>query len=65
MAHNLNNHFDDEDGQSEINPATGLPMVGRLGVDVGGSPYGANIHQPVWVPDVSTSDDWQPSWDGF
>lgn len=57
MAHNPNNYFDDEDELSEINPATGLPMGGSMGVDVGGSPYGVNIHQPVWVPDVPTYDD--------
>lgn len=30
-----------------VNPATGLPMVGdRMGgVDVGGSPFGTDIHQ--------------------
>lgn len=57
MAHNPNNDFDDEDELSEINPATGLPMGDRMGVDVGGSPYGVNIHQPVWVPDVPTYGD--------
>ncbi|MGK8204318.1 peptidase [Burkholderia cenocepacia] len=31
---------------STINPATGLPMIddGYGGVDVGGSPYGTDIH---------------------
>lgn len=31
---------------SGVNPATGLPMVGDSmgGVDVGGSPYGTDIH---------------------
>lgn len=31
----------------ETNPATGLPMIdeGFGGVDVGGSPYGMDIHQ--------------------
>jgi hypothetical protein len=32
--------------QTPINPATGLPMTGDGygGVDVGGSPYGTDIH---------------------
>lgn len=30
----------------DINPATGLPMVGDIGgVDVGGNPYGVDLHQ--------------------
>ncbi len=30
----------------DINPATGLPMVGDIGgLDVGGSPYGMDLHQ--------------------
>jgi hypothetical protein len=35
-----------DDGGSCINPATGLPMIsGDLGgVDVGGSPYGTDLH---------------------
>jgi hypothetical protein len=27
------------------NPATGLPLISGCGVDVGGSPYGVDIHQ--------------------
>ena len=31
---------------SEINPATGLPMVGGIGsVDVMGNPYGTDLHR--------------------
>lgn len=30
---------------ARVNPATLLPMLGRSGVDVGGSPLGMNIHQ--------------------
>lgn len=35
-----------------INPATGLPMNGdgMGGVDVGGSPYGVDVHHP-WSSD--------------
>lgn len=30
----------------EINPATGLPMTGGIGsVDVGGNPYGTDLHR--------------------
>lgn len=34
----------------EVNPATGLPMVGGCGgVDVGGNPYGVNLdHHESW-----------------
>ena len=37
----------------DINPATGLPMTGGIGgVDVGGNPYGTDLHRPhedhVW-----------------
>lgn len=35
-----------------INPTTGLPMVDNTygGVDVGGSPYGTDIHHFPWSP---------------
>ena len=35
-----------------INPASGLPMAGGDigGVDVGGSPWGMDIHQASWEP---------------
>lgn len=49
----------------DFNPATGLSMVEDAWVDVGGSPYGQDIYQPVWVPPAPTDDSWQPSWDGF
>lgn len=32
-------HLGEFDSDTEINPATGLPMVG--GVDIGGNPYGS------------------------
>jgi hypothetical protein len=31
----------------DINPATGLPMLGDIGgLDVGGNSYGVDLHQP-------------------
>jgi hypothetical protein len=31
---------------TDINPATGLPMLGDIGgLDVGGNPYGVDLHQ--------------------
>jgi hypothetical protein len=35
------------ESMSEINPATGLPMIGdgMSGVDIGGSPFGTDMHQ--------------------
>lgn len=37
----------------DINPATGLPMVGDCGgVDVGGNPFGMDLHQ---IEDHSSS----------
>ena len=43
----------------DINPATGLPMVGGCGgVDVAGNPYGADLHDDTWSPmSDSLSDD--------
>lgn len=39
---------------TEINPATGLPMVGDIGgVDVGGSPYGMDWQQNDFSSPVS------------
>ena len=44
----MNLLFCDIDGFSsvpEINPATGLPMIDGIGgVDVGGSPFGTDLH---------------------
>ena len=44
-----------------VNPSTGLPMIdGNIGgIDVGGSPYGTDIHHPSpepWTPPPSHSD---------
>ncbi len=41
---------------SGINPATGLPMMG--GIDVGGSPYGVDLHSSI-----HSSTDWGTSFD--
>jgi hypothetical protein len=47
----------------DINPATGLPMVGGCGgVDVHGNPYGADINEQDALSDVSSTD--TSSWDG-
>jgi hypothetical protein len=32
----------DDMSHMDVNPATGLPMMG--GIDVGGSPFGMNLH---------------------
>lgn len=62
MTHNpndpVNDQDDDQDFQPDINPATGLPMLDDVWVDVGGSPYGTDIHQPPWVPPPSCFDSW-------
>lgn len=45
-----------------VNPATGLPMLdnGSGGVDVGGSPFGTDIHHhEPWTPSPSHQD-WLP-----
>ena len=52
-----------DDNQPAINPATGLPMLDQGWIDVAGNPYGANIYQPVWVPELPIYDHWEPSWD--
>lgn len=48
-----------------INPATGLPMLEGMGIDVCGSPYGVDIHQPIWTPPTPTFDSWQPPFDDW
>lgn len=43
------------------NPGTGLPMVngGPFGVDVGGNPYGMDLHQAdSWSGGNSSIDTW-------
>lgn len=47
------------DLHTDINPATGLPMVSGIGsVDVGGNPYGTDLHrwEESGIPD--TGHDW-------
>lgn len=39
-------HLSSPGGGCDINPATGLPMIDGIGgVDVGGSPFGSDIHE--------------------
>jgi len=53
-------HFDTH--TCDINPATGLPMLDDCGgIDVGGSPYGMDIHQDdTWssITDSTLTDSW-------
>lgn len=45
----------------EINPATGLPMVGGCGgIDVAGNPYGTDLHHDAGQTG-STETDWGSS----
>ena len=45
-------------GSHDINPSTGLPMIDGSGVDVGGSPYGVDIHHDdCWATSSSSWDD--------
>lgn len=46
-------------GGCDINPATGLPMISDCGgVDVGGSPFGTDIHDDSWsTSSMDFSDD--------
>lgn len=58
----------------DINPASGLPMVGDCGgLDVAGNPYGTNLHSDSWSSPSSDfcDDSWSSSsldssssWDG-
>lgn len=41
----------------DINPATSLPMINGSGLDVGGSPYGTDIHEDCSMTGVS-DDSW-------
>lgn len=44
----------DPDPGPSVNPATGLPMVGRA-VDVAGNPFGVNLHRDDHQTGVSSS----------
>jgi len=50
---------------SEINPATGLPMIGGIaGIDVAGNPYGFDnndMHHDDSISDMHNNDDWHRS----
>lgn len=55
--------FMEDDESTEINPATGLPMLG--GIDAGGNPYGTDLNDhPSWdndhygITSGSDSDPW-------
>lgn len=60
-------HGDEDSGQQivtdthlncsgDINPANGLPMAGA-GLDIGGSPYGFDLHHgETWTTSSSTDD---------
>lgn len=50
----------------DINPATGLPMIDDTYLDVGGSPYGTDMHTPTWshYPEPSYNS-YQPPGHGF
>lgn len=59
-----------EDSCLGVNPATGLPMLGCSGLDVGGSPFGLDLHhhETCWSGDSGPSMDPNigspfPSWD--
>jgi hypothetical protein len=66
---------DGSDASCDINPATGLPMIGGCGgIDVYGNPYGADLHDGIvsnsfgdsFSSDSFGSDDWSSSgssWD--
>lgn len=56
----MNCNPNDEHEPQEINPATGLPMVDHMGIDVGGSPYGVDVYHQ-WTPPIYN--DWQPCFD--
>jgi hypothetical protein len=47
-----------DDHFTHINPATGLPMAGDgcCGIDVGGSPFGTDIHHDTFTHNSMGSD---------
>ena len=59
-------HNGPDDHNQDINPANGLPMIDDTGVDVGGNPYGTDLHtlQPTYdtgtsyEPQSSSFDPW-------
>jgi len=57
-------HNEPEDFGPDINPATGLPMLDDTWLDVGGSPFGTDIHQPAYVPQPACDPYWPPAGGG-
>ena len=45
----------------DINPATSLPLIDDTYIDVGGSPYGQDIHEPTWQPQPAYEPYWPPA----
>ena len=62
-------HFDNHHCDININPASGLPMLGECGgVDIGGNPFGTELHHDdnMWSSTNNGFDsDWgsTSSWD--
>lgn len=51
----------DDDLSTDINPATGLPMIDGAGIDIAGNPYGVDVHAwPPAPPPVPMYDAWLP-----
>ena len=38
------NHKPDDNAGPDVNPTTGLPLIEETYIDVGGSPYGTDLH---------------------
>jgi hypothetical protein len=60
----MNNNPDNQHKQN-INPATILPMIENMDIDVCGSPYCMDIYEQVWTPPVPTLENWQPDFGDF
>jgi hypothetical protein len=47
-----------EDCGFDVNPATGLPILGCSGLDVQGNPYGVDLHHhdETWLDTASNTD---------
>lgn len=60
------NHKPDNNYGPDINPATGLPLIDETYIDVGGSPYGTDLHTwqqpynygPSYIPLPPSFDPW-------
>lgn len=59
-------NIEHDDFGDDINPATGLPMIRDMGIDVSGNPYGTDRNSwfpvydagPCFEPDFPSFDDW-------